>query len=135
MVIGTTTRGLVLESLHESDHRSVSQVRRRVRAVLAARNIDIHRMDDALLVVEELVANVVDHARTDFRLTVELSEPVLRLAVRDTSPHVPRLRPHTVRAVRGRGLQLVAALSAQWGWEQHDDGKTVWALLHASAVH
>lgn len=134
MTRGTTVGGLVQESLHEPVGSTVPQVRRHVRALLSAHDVDTHRMNDALLVAEELVANVVDHARTHFRLTVELREPLLRLAVRDASRRAPRLRPRQVLATRGRGLQLVAALSVRWGWERHHDGKTVWAVLHAPAV-
>ena len=86
-------------------------------------------VDDALLVVEEIVANTLDHAGTPFDLDVRLADDVLHVAVRDRSVRAPRLRPYDPRAVRGRGLQMVAGLSRQWGCEEHADGKTVWAEL------
>ncbi len=47
---------------------------------------------DALIVVEEMVANVVDHARTPFRLVVRLSGAVLHIAVHDHSAQPIRIR-------------------------------------------
>jgi hypothetical protein len=39
-------------------------------------------------------------------------------------------RPATTDDESGRGLELVAALCADWGWEPLPDGrKRVWALL------
>jgi hypothetical protein len=34
---------------------------------------------------------------------------------------------------QGRGLQIVEALSAYWGWHQQDGGKAVFAILAPGA--
>ncbi len=88
-------------------------------------------VDDVLLVLEELVANVLDHARTAFRVVVRLAGDAVHVAVRDHSTRSPRVRPCDPHTVRGCGLQLVATLARSWGCEHHADGKTVWAELPA----
>jgi two-component sensor histidine kinase len=86
---------------------------------------------DALLIVEEFVANVVDHARTGFDITVARGDEVLRLSVRDHSDRPAVVRDFDPTAARGRGLQLVTAVADSWGCEWHPNGKTVWASLAA----
>ena len=125
----TALSPLVVDWTHEPEPAAAGQIRRAVRALLAARGVARERADDALTVVEELVVNVLDHARTRFRLVVRLRGGVLHLAVRDEAGAVPDLRPLDPRAKRGRGLQLVAGLADRWGCEPHPDGKTVWAEL------
>ena len=96
--------------------------------------VDDDVCDDATLVASELVANVIDHARTQCRVTVSVQDTGLRVDVRDFFPGPPpRPRPIDVHAQRGRGLQVVDALSAVWGVTEFDDGKSVWAVL-ASAT-
>lgn len=129
MATGTQLLTRTAEFVHEPRDAVVSRIRRHVRALLARWDLSVDRIEDAVLVVEELVANVVDHARTRFRLVIDLTGPVLRLAVRDDSDGCPRLAPHDPCAVRGRGLQLIAALTLQWGYDRHDRGKTVWAVI------
>lgn len=120
---------LVVAWTHEPEPTVARQIRRRVRELLAGRGVAGDRADDALTVLEELVANVLDHAATRFRLVVRLGGGVLHLAVRDQAAGAPDLQPQDPRAVRGRGLQLVAGLADRWGCQAHPDGKTVWAEL------
>ena len=129
MGVSTTASARTASSIHEPSVTVVTRVRRRVRALLAAWELGRDRIDDAVLVIEELVANVVDHARTQFRLFIELTDGQLYLAVSDDSDRIPEPRPHDVTAARGRGLQLVGTLAGQWGCDQHKPGKTVWAIL------
>ena len=75
------------------------------------------------------LTNVVDHAHTRFALVIQLSSQVLHIAVHDESDADPVLQPVDPYAERGRGLQLVARLSQQWGYHHYDGGKTVWADL------
>jgi anti-sigma regulatory factor (Ser/Thr protein kinase) len=86
--------------------------------------------EDAALVVTELVANVVDHARTSCQVRVNADGHGLRIEVRDFHPcSPPHPGPVDPGAVRGRGLQVVAALSTRWGVIEFADGKCMWAVL------
>jgi anti-sigma regulatory factor (Ser/Thr protein kinase) len=116
-------------TVHEPVAAVCRQIRHTLRALLTGWGIAADAVDDALLVVEELVANVIDHARTRFQLAVHLTGRVLRLAVRDWGAGRPLLLPVDSTAVRGRGLQVIAALAQQWGCDPHECGKTVWADL------
>ena len=118
-------------SVHEPVAAVTRQIRRTLRALLTGWGLAADVVDDALLVVEELVTNVVDHARTPFRLTVRLTNHVLHLAVRDCDSGLPRLRPFDPDAARGRGLQVITAIAQQWGCDRHERGKTVWVDLAA----
>ena len=107
---------------------------RRARALLRAAtedwDLDEDLSHDAAMVVTELVANAVDHAGTPSTLRVDLDDRGLYVAVRDGRPdRAPRPRPVDPTAPRGRGLQMIDALTASWGVTVHADGKTVWALL------
>jgi anti-sigma regulatory factor (Ser/Thr protein kinase) len=119
----------LVSSTHEPVAAVGRRIRRYVRVLLENWGLDTEIIEDALVVLEELVANVVDHARTRFALVVQLSGRVLRIAVHDECAADPVLRPFDAHAGRGRGLRLVASLSQQWGFDHHDGGKTVWAEL------
>jgi anti-anti-sigma regulatory factor/anti-sigma regulatory factor (Ser/Thr protein kinase) len=89
----------------------------------------------ARLVASELTANAIQHAGTDFDLTVVHTGRYLRIAVQDGSPTMPRIidaAPATSGVIRpgtGRGLRIVAALGTHWGATPVPGGKIVWALL------
>ena len=107
---------------------------RRARALLRAATQDWNLGDDlyedAAMVVTELVANAVDHAGTPSTLIVDLDDRGLYVAVRDgCADRAPRPRPVDPTAPRGRGLQMIDALTASWGVTVHAEGKTVWAVL------
>jgi anti-sigma regulatory factor (Ser/Thr protein kinase) len=129
LMVGTVRAQALVSTSLEPVAAVAAPLRRRVRAVLAGRGLQPDAVDDALLVVEELVANVVDHARTRFALVVRMTGNVLRIEVRDGDPGTPHIQPVDPHAARGRGLQVVDSLSQRWGCEQHCDGKTVWAEL------
>lgn len=130
-MIDTAGSPRLVASIHEPVATVGTQIRRRLRALLTSWDVAAETVEDALLVVEELVANVVDHARTRFRLTVHLVGSVLRIAVRDCSERSACIQPFDAYARRGRGLQLVSTLARTWGCDHHDRGKTVWAELAA----
>ena len=128
-MIDTATPPHVLSSTYAPVPVAPTRIRLRLRALFAAWRLRPEAVDDALLVVEELVANALDHAESPFELVVRLDGDVLHVAVRDGSTELPRIRSFDPHARRGRGLQMVAALSQRWGWESHGDGKTMWAEL------
>ena len=111
------------------DLSSVSEARRFVRAHLRDWGIRAP-LDDALLVVSELAANALTHARTSYRLRLSASTAALRIEVDDAGAGAPEPQPLTETEEHGRGLHLVDALAASWGIETADSGgKRVWAEL------
>jgi two-component sensor histidine kinase len=88
--------------------------------------------DRILMIVNELVSNAIDHARTSCEVTVRHTRSLVRVLAADGSPLAPRRPPFDVSAARGRGLQMVEALASRWGWTRRRRGKTVWATVDCS---
>jgi DNA-binding NarL/FixJ family response regulator len=87
-------------------------------------------VDDALLVVSEMVANAVTHAGSDCELRLSVSPLAVRVEVVDHGGGTPDPKPPSLTRNSGRGLHLIDAVSAAWGVEPAPDGgKTVWAEL------
>ena len=87
--------------------------------------------DDVLLVVTELVNNAVTHALSDCVLRISISPVSVRIEVTDQGAGAPDPLPPSTTRNHGRGLHLVDALTAAWGFESMPEGhgKTVWAEL------
>jgi anti-sigma regulatory factor (Ser/Thr protein kinase) len=100
-----------------------------VRQVCRDRSVGEEIREDAELVATELVTNVVDHARTRCVITVGYNTR-LRIEVEDFYPcSMPTSPRAELTAPRGRGLLVVAGLSAEWGVRDLPSGKSVWAVL------
>lgn len=113
---------------------SAETARRLVRTALAAWGLG-RIAEDGALVVTELVANAVSHAKGhQIRLVVaRTSQDTVRVGVVDKSRSRPLLRHPAEADVHGRGLALVDALTTRWGTDLEDQGKCVWAELTASS--
>jgi DNA-binding NarL/FixJ family response regulator len=111
------------------DLSSVSHARRFVRDKLAEWRIH-EPLDDALLVVSELAANALTHARSSYRIRLSATAHALRIEVDDRGAGTPEPQPLTETEEHGRGLHLVGVLAASWGMEAAGTGgKRVWAEL------
>jgi anti-anti-sigma regulatory factor len=100
------------------------------RACLAWRLTDLAPAAEVIL--SELCANVVVHARTSMRIIIHRTPAALYIVVRDADPTPPRQRslPRTGAPVdSGNGLHLVDAFATDWGTMPTADGKAVWASL------
>jgi hypothetical protein len=87
-------------------------------------------VDDAALVLSELVTNALLHTRGGFGVVLDRTGTGIRIEVSDSSSRPPTLRPLELTVDHGRGLHLVDAISESWGsLEDADGGKTVWAEL------
>ena len=106
----------------------VSRARHDVEAFLSG-DVPEEVMQTAALLVSELAANAVLHARSPFTLTAELAAEFLRVEVEDTSPQLPEVRRPTRFSTSGRGMFMVEALSSRWGAEPTSGGKRVWFEL------
>ena len=101
-------------------------------------------MDEAVLIVSELVTNGLQHAHSDLELRVELAQHWLQVAVRDGGrPRPPGADApagvadgsahETVLRESGRGLEIVQALAVACGQTSAPaGGRIYWASLSAS---
>ena len=102
-------------------------------------------IDDAELIIAELVVNAVRHGLRTTPQVVSTAAPcalrlcLLRrvgevmLAVTDPSDEAPAPQTPGWTGESGRGLQIVGALSYVWGWSPIEGhGKAVWAVLRCS---
>jgi anti-sigma regulatory factor (Ser/Thr protein kinase) len=87
--------------------------------------------DDAALVASELVTNAIEHASSPVTVRVELRGEALRVEVSDSSAILPAVADLLTDSERGRGLHLVEGLTAAWGVESSESGKTVWFEMAA----
>ena len=106
---------------------AVGIAREHLTPVLAEWDLGGEAGEPTLLVVTELLSNAIDHAQAPITLTVSSSGESVRVEVHDSAPGPPQLQPFNPLARRGRGLQVVEALSTRWGWTEERVGKTVWA--------
>ncbi|MFF3765727.1 ATP-binding protein [Streptomyces sp. NPDC001922] len=83
--------------------------------------------DAVELVTSELLTNAVVHAGGLISVGLFAEHGRLLVEVFDGCPAGPRPRAATGVDETGRGLELVALLSAQCGWEPTPRGKKVWA--------
>lgn len=88
-----------------------------------------HVLDDAVLLVSELVTNSVLHGGPPVVVAVECDGEALQVRVRDGSPELPAPRDAAPTAENGRGLELVKTISSAWGVDPTADGKHVWFTI------
>ena len=90
-------------------------------------------LDDALLLISELVTNSVLHGGPPIVLAIDCDGAGLRVQVRDGSAAAPTPVSAEQDAESGRGLSLVQLISDTWGVQpvadDHGTGKEVWFEL------
>ena len=88
-------------------------------------------IEDAQLLVSEIVTNAVRYGRPDITLEVSVDPPAIGIAVHDHGADLPASPPAspTPSQPSGRGLLIVDALASAWGVTPSSDaapGKVVW---------
>jgi anti-sigma regulatory factor (Ser/Thr protein kinase) len=138
------------------DLQSVGRARSKLVQLAAQWNCPDDLVEDARVVLSELMSNGVLHARTELQVMVSvLRGGGLRVEVHDASslPVLPPMEfPETAASLldepppvetvdddwaaptaTGRGLAMVRALASTWGWfPDAAGGKVVWAELGAA---
>jgi two-component sensor histidine kinase len=95
--------------------------------------------EDAGIITSELITNAVQHVRGDGTETIGVTlaraanPSAVTIVVSDSSPDGPRRCDLSADGEQGRGLQIVEALSAHWGWRPQDGGKAIFAILAREA--
>jgi anti-sigma regulatory factor (Ser/Thr protein kinase) len=108
---------------------AVRGARRWARSQLESWGVNQETISTAVMCVSELVTNVVQHAGTAARVTMELADQLL-VTVEDTGTwSAPRTGSEDHSAAQGRGLALVAAVSDAMGYARGFEGSTVWFEL------
>jgi len=112
-----------------ADLNSVRTARSFARDVVTEWNVP-GLIDDVQLAVSELVTNAVRHAGTDVVMTLRLDDKLV-VEVQDSDPELrhPAVPTTDPLATSGRGLQIVSAVSVDWGVRSVPDGKIVWFAL------
>jgi serine phosphatase RsbU (regulator of sigma subunit)/PAS domain-containing protein len=90
-------------------------------------------VDNARLLLGEVITNAVQHTVGDVDVRLSLGLRRLRVEVRDRSDRNPDRREVVVDSESGRGLHIVEVLARDWGFEPlPTGGKVVWFELDRS---
>ena len=110
--------------------RSPAAARRIVSDALTRGGLEV-LLDDALLLVTELVTNSVVHAGTDVELHVDIGVGRTRVEVVDRGAGALPMVSGVPGSDRegGRGIFLLDALAQEWGTRHFAGGKSVWFTL------
>jgi anti-sigma regulatory factor (Ser/Thr protein kinase) len=126
---------------------AAAQAREHVRAAIRAWRVPVDE-EVAVLLASELVANAITHGQlvNGARTPPATAEPImlsircyrgeLRVEVHDRSSDMPApaAQATPAEAETGRGLVLVAALAAKWGFYRTPRGKAVYFTLAPGPV-
>ncbi|MEU2156519.1 PAS domain S-box protein [Streptomyces sp. NPDC019396] len=107
---------------------SVSKARAFLTTALRSWGCD-DLVDNAQLLVSEVVTNAIRHGQGPVRLCMRRNATELTVEVSDSSHHLPQPRIAEADDESGRGLILVETLAGSWGVRPNDDGKTTWFTL------
>lgn len=114
---------------------SVSAARRHLSADLTASGVHDSVIDDATVIVSELLSNSLRHARPlpsgQIQVAWSREGDCVHVAVTDGgSATEPRRGRPALSALGGRGLGIVETLAENWGVKHDESGATtVWAQL------
>jgi serine/threonine-protein kinase RsbW len=113
---------------------SGSEARRALVSSLRDLEVDPTIVGEAEIVISELLANAVRHARPlpdgTIRVTWTVRGGVVEVEVTDGGgPTIPRPAPKALLAATGRGLRIVRGLAHEWGVLEDRAGRTVWVSL------
>lgn len=114
-----------------SKARSWSQAR--LRDVLPEHPGAADILDEAAIVVSELVSNAVQAGAQVATLTLSIEQDRVRIGVADDAGGRPAVTRSGPTDEHGRGLLIVEALCHDWGVTRTRTGKQVWAELPFSA--
>ena len=116
------------------DVNSIPAARRFVLAAIGS--VTAEQRDAVSVMVSELAMNAVEHARTRFQVTVEITDGSLRVDVTDSGDGTAVAQPlPDATSLRGRGLFIVDRLSDAWGTSPSaGSAKTVWFTIALDAA-
>ncbi|HEY9523351.1 MAG TPA: ATP-binding protein [Thermopolyspora sp.] len=118
---------------------SVAIARQRLSDDLQASGIFAGIVDDAVLVMSELLSNALRHAHPlpsgQVRVAWNCVKGHIEVEVSDGGAATePRAGRPTLSSLGGRGLGIVEYLTERWGVRYEEDTTTVWAIVHAPVL-
>lgn len=113
---------------------SVPRTRRALVEDLRSRAVPTQVVDEAEMVVSELLGNAIRHASAlvdgTVRVHWQVKAGVVELDVTDGGGRTqPKPLHHSTYATSGRGLRIVRSLAHEWGVLEQEHGRTVWVCL------
>lgn len=113
---------------------SVAIARQCLSSELIASGVLPSVVDDANVIMSELLSNALRHARPlpsgQIKLMWISTGDAIEVAVSDGGAMTePRRNNPTLSSLGGRGLGIVESLAECWGVRYEDGGTTVWAVL------
>lgn len=100
----------------------------RTRIVSSLPGLPGHTVSDIEVVATELLTNAYLHGRPPAHFYLfRIDSTRLRIEVVDGGTAMPQMMHPDISDEHGRGLLLVAGMSASWGVTATGAGKTVWA--------
>lgn len=86
-------------------------------------------VDDARLVISELVTNALNAKPSEVLLAVAVDAAAIRITVGDDAVGQPEPKRPGSSAEHGRGLWVVAQIAKRWGTVAAEGRKDVWAEI------
>jgi serine phosphatase RsbU (regulator of sigma subunit) len=108
---------------------SVQDGRRFAAATLTEWAVPPKIMQDATLIVSELLTNAIVYGTPPIRLRLRKTADELAIEVDDAASAMPRKLRATPTDLHGRGLAIVADIGSRWAARPDGYGKTVWSTL------
>jgi anti-sigma regulatory factor (Ser/Thr protein kinase) len=135
LVATATRRATTAATLHFAHTTSsVRSARRRLANDLEKRGVPKEIVNDAVLVLSEVLSNAVRHARPlgsgKVKVAWDVRAGAVAIEVTDgggaTHPHPAQ---PSLSSLGGRGLGIVTTLTSDWGLKSDAGESTVWAVL------
>ena len=109
--------------------RSVRRARQWLTSFLG-QQASAAQLDDAVLVISELVTNALRHGLGEVVVRASVADDsAVRLSVTDSGTEQPRLLPPDPQRIGGLGLRIVDDVAQSWGVATFPGGKTAWAVI------
>ncbi|MFF5110242.1 ATP-binding protein [Streptosporangium sp. NPDC000509] len=124
------------------DAQAAAQARNLIREALTELFVPRDPVDDAVLMVSELVGNAVMYGDPPFELVLRSLGEEFRVEMTDSGTVRPAMRATGVESEHGRGLGIVFELSGgRCGWRNATyvtrsgpEGKAVWFIVPTSRM-